>query len=92
MNEKTMRHEKITVPNCPHLNQIENFENSFMVCTDCGVEVQQIYSDPTLSSCDVNWIEEQSFFQSCPNDKQFEFIDNCVRRDSIPDSCAYEIF
>lgn len=91
MNKKTMKDEKITVPNCPHLNQIENFENSFMVCTDCGVEVQQIYCDPPLSACDANWVEEQSFFKSY-NNKQFEFIENCVRRDSIPDSCAYEIY
>ena len=73
-----MQHQKITVPNCPHLNQVENFENSFMVCTDCGVEIEQIYCNPPLSSCDEKWIDEQSFFKSY-NDKQFDFIDNCIR-------------
>ena len=86
-----MQRQRITVPNCPHLHQVENFENSFMVCTDCGLEVEQIYCDPPLSSSNEKWIQEQSFFKSY-NDKQFEFIDNCIRRDSIPDSCAYEIY
>ena len=74
-----------------HLNQVENFENSFMVCTDCGVEIEQIYCNPPLSSCDEKWINEQSFFKSY-NDKQFDFIDNCIRRDQIPDSCTYKIY
>ena len=86
-----MQHQKITVPNCSHLNQVENFENSFMVCTDCGVEIEQIYCNPPLSSCDEKWINEQSFFKSY-NDKQFDFIDNCIRRDQIPDSCTFKIY
>lgn len=81
----------ITVSNCPHLNQIENYENSFMVCTDCGLEVEQIYCNPPTSSNGENWFNEKSFFKTY-TDKQFDFIDNCVRRDKIPDSCAYEIY
>ena len=86
-----MQRQEIIVPNCPHLNQIENFENSFMVCTDCGLEVQQIYCNPPLVSCDVKWFDEQSYFKYY-NDPQFDFIDNCIRRDKIPDSCVYEIY
>ena len=86
-----MQRQEIIVPNCPHLNQVENFENSFMVCTDCGLEVQQIYCNPPLSSCDEKWFDEQSYFK-CYNDPQFDFIDNCIRRDKIPDSCVYEIY
>ena len=86
-----MQRQEIIVPNCPHLNQVENFENSFMVCTDCGLEVQQIYCNPPLSSCDVKWFDEQSYFKYY-KDPQFDFIDNCVRRDNIPDSCTYEIY
>ena len=82
---------EITVSNCPHLNQIENFENSFMVCTDCGLEVEQIYCNPPTTSNDEKWFNEKSFFKTYTN-KQFDFIDNCVRRDKIPDSCAYEIY
>ena len=86
-----MQRQEIIVSNCPHLNQIENFENSFMVSTDCGLEVQQIYCNPPLSSCDEKWFDEQSYFK-CYNDPQFDFIDNCIRRDNIPDSCVYEIY
>ena len=81
----------MTVPNCPHLNQIENCENSFLVCTDCGLEVQQIYDNPPLRACNEKWFNERSFFKTY-DDKQFDFIDNCIRRDKIPDSCVYEIY
>ena len=86
-----MQRQEIIVPNCPHLNQVENFENSFMVCTDCGLEVQQIYCDPPLSSCDKKWFHEQSYFKYY-NDPQFDYIDNCIRRDKVPDSCVYEVY
>lgn len=86
-----MQNREITVPNCPHLNQIENFENSFLVCRDCGLEVQQIYCNPPLWSSDEKWFNERSFFKTYA-DKQFDFIDNCIRRDKIPDSCVYEIY
>ena len=78
------------VPNCPHLNQIENYENSFLVCTDCGLETQQIFCDPPMISTNEQWSNDRSFFKY--TDKQFDFIDNCIRRDYIPDSCAYEIY
>ena len=59
-----MQNREITVPNCPHLNQIENFENSFLVCRDCGLEVQQIYCNPPLWSSDEKWFNERSFFKT----------------------------
>ena len=86
-----MQDSQVIVSNCPHLNQIENFENSFMVCTDCGLEVEQIYCNPPMTSSDEKLFDKKSFFKTYP-DRQFEFIDNCVRRDKIPDSCVYEIY
>ena len=86
-----MNNTKITVPNCPHLNQVENYENSFSVCTDCGLEVEQIFSHPQPTSNEQQWLYEQSFFKTF-EDKQFDFIDNCVRRDQLPDSCVYDIY
>ena len=86
-----MNNTKITVPNCPHLNQVENYENSFSVCTDCGLEVEQIFSNPPPTSNEKQWLYEQSFFKTF-EDKQFDFIDNCVRRDKLPDSCVYDIY
>lgn len=86
-----MNNTQITVPNCPHLNQVENFENSFSVCTDCGLEVEQIFSNPRVTSNEKKWLFEESFFKTF-EDKQFDFIDNCIRRDQLPDSCVYEIY
>ena len=82
---------QITVPNCPHLNQVENFENSFSVCTDCGLEVEQIFSHPPLTAVDRQWLFDESFFKTF-KDKQFDFIENCIHRDQLPDSCTYEIY
>ena len=86
-----MNNVQITVPNCPHLNQVENFENSFSVCTDCGLEVEQIFSNAPLTSSEKQQLFEESFFKTF-EDKQFDFIDNCIRRDQLPDSCVYEIY
>ena len=86
-----MNNTKITVPNCPHLNQVENYENSFSVCTDCGLEVEQIFSHSQPTSNEQQWLYEQSFFKTF-EDKQFDFIDNCIRRDKLPDSCVYDIY
>ena len=58
---------QVIVPNCPHLNQIENFENSFMVCTDCGLEVDQIYCNPPTTSSDEKWFDKKSFFKTYPD-------------------------
>ena len=48
---------------------------------------------PTHSptSNEQQWLYEQSFFKTF-EDKQFDFIDNCVRRDQLPDSCVYDIY
>lgn len=81
----------ITVENCPHLNQVENFENSFSVCTDCGLEVEQIFSHPPLTAVDRQRLFDESFFKTF-KDKQYDFIENCVHRDKLPDSCTYEIY
>ena len=79
---------EIIVPNCPHLNQIENFEQSHLVCTDCGLEVEQIFCYEPKISNDSEILAAVSYY----NDEHFEFIDNTIRRSDLPDEFSLEIY
>ena len=71
-----------TEKTCLHTEQVEDTDNSYFICTECGIQLQQIfhcaYNNYEVVQCDKNNI--------------YEFIDNCARRLNLPDCMTKEIF
>ena len=71
-----------TEKTCLHTEQIEDMDNSYYICNECGIQLQQIFhcanNNYELIQCDKNNI--------------YEFIDNCARRLNLPDCMTKEIF
>ena len=71
-----------TEKTCLHTEQVEDADNSYFICTECGIQLQQIfhraYNNYEVVQCDKNNI--------------YEFIDNCARRLNLPDCMTKEIF
>ena len=71
-----------TEETCLHTEQVEDADNSYFICTECGIQLQQIfhraYNNYEVVQCDKNNI--------------YEFIDNCARRLNLPDCMTKEIF
>ena len=71
-----------TEKKCSHSKQVENTDNSYFVCDNCGLQLQQIFR------CANNNYE----FVKYNRDTTYEFIDNCVRRLNLPECMTKEIF
>ena len=72
---------------CLHENKIENIDSSYLICQNCGVQVQQVYrstfgNSKPLSVSITNYEKNDSY----------EFIENCVERLNLPSCMCKEIF
>ena len=67
---------------CSHSKQVENADNSYFVCDNCGLQLQQIFR------CAYNNYD----FVKYNRNNVYEFIDNCVRRLNLPECMTKEIF
>ena len=71
-----------TEKTCLHSKQVENADNSYFICAECGLQLQQIFH------CANNNYE----FVQYKKNNMYEFIDNCVRRLNLPECMTKEIF
>lgn len=71
-----------TEETCSHSRQVENADNSYFVCDNCGLQLQQIFR------CAYNNYD----FVKYNRNNVYEFIDNCVRRLNLPECMTKEIF
>ena len=72
---------------CMHSDKIENIDSSYLICQDCGTQLQQIFRSATgnskLLSAETSKHEKN---------KAYEFIDNCISRLNLPNCMSKEIF
>ena len=72
---------------CLHTNKLENIDSSYLICQDCGMQLQQVFrstfGNSKPLSADITKYEK--------NDA-YEFIDNCIERLNLPSCMSKEIF
>ena len=71
-----------TEKKCSHSVQVENADNSYLICDECGVQLQQIF----------HYANNNYEFVQYNKNNMYEFIDNCVRRLNLPECMTKEIF
>ena len=77
--------------NCPHRNKVRNYENSHLVCYDCGVQMEEIFCLPDISRIlkkEYDYEKNDDDFDS----EIYDFIDNCRKRLYLYDSLTHEIY
>ena len=72
---------------CTHSNKIENVDSSYLVCRNCGKQLQQIFRSATGNSKPLSANASRH-----EKNEAYEFIDNCMTRLNLPDSMSIEIF
>ena len=82
MSRIKIRKRVKTEKKCLHNEQVEDADNYYYICTECGVQLQQVF----------HRANNQYEVVQCNKNNIHEFIDNCARRLNLPECMSKEIF
>ena len=78
-----------TIDNCPHKNELSDTHDGFIVCSDCGLVLDNIYD----SSKQINFSSSISEIGNINLKKDsIDFVFEIMERLQVPQNYAFEVF